>query len=349
MTSTWAGWIESVVERFNNDEQRHHHHDRNDNVKVKVEIVHVSLAELGPNIINEATSKTGLFDGFITPPTVMGSIVEEDGWADLRPYIESTVEATTDWSDIFLSYRQWISQYQNKILMYPLDGDLMSLFYRRDILEEFGLSVPRTWDEYNAVAAATHGKFSARTNKTLVGSCVGRVQGCAGAYYANLVLSSMTQLDGYSQGHLFDTTTMKPLLGDALIQTLEWLEEQVQYGPSDQFTKCVDLQDEYMNNGECVMTYNWGNTFKVYLNDGSVFTAQDGSEDDNDGSSNSARGQAKMGVAPTPGSTHVLDRTTMKLVPCTQDLCKFAKYYDDIGYVNHAPYLAFGGWYVSRQ
>ena len=309
LTSVWAGFVEPAVERFNALRP-----------DVNVEVVNVPLAELRPNVINEAISKTGLFDGFVSPPNVMGSIVEENGWADLRPYIEATAEATSDWSDIFLSYRKWISQYQNEILMYPLDGDLMSLFYRADILEEFGLSVPRTWDEYNEVAAATHGKVSKGTNKTLVGSCVGRVPGCAGAYFANLVLSSMTQLDGFSQGHLFDTSNMDPLLGEAFEQMLEWMEGQVRYGPPDQFEQCVDLTDRYMNDGSCVLTYNWGNTFKVYLNEGSVFT-------------NDEYG-AKMGVAPAPGSPRVLDRDTMKLVPCDQDRCKFARYYDDIGWVN---------------
>eukprot|EP00532_Pseudo-nitzschia_australis_P003360 CAMPEP_0168199872 /NCGR_PEP_ID=MMETSP0139_2-20121125/22709_1 /TAXON_ID=44445 /ORGANISM="Pseudo-nitzschia australis, Strain 10249 10 AB" /LENGTH=274 /DNA_ID=CAMNT_0008124999 /DNA_START=11 /DNA_END=832 /DNA_ORIENTATION=+ len=35
----------------------------------------------------------------------------------------------------------------------------------------------------------------------------------------------------------------------------------------------------------------------------------------------------------------------MKLVPCDEDLCKSGgTFYDDIGWVNRSPYLAFGGW-----
>lgn len=59
-----------------------------------------------------------------------------------------------------------------------------------------------------------------------------------------------------------------------------------------------------------------------------------------------ANGNARLEVCATPGSTQVLDRTTMTLVPCDEDLCRFAEYYEDIGWVNRAPYLAFGGWYV---
>lgn len=311
LTGAFGTWIESTAKRFSAERK-----------DVNVEIVPISMWELPPNIVNEATSKTGLFDGFITPPGVMGSIVEEDGWADLKPFIEETIANTKDWSDILLSYRKWISQYQDRILMYPLDGDVLSLFYRKDVLEAFGLGVPRTWDEYNAVAAAVHGKVF--KNQTLSGSCVGRVKGCAGAYWANLVLSSMTQTSGTSSGHLFDSGDMKPLLGEALLQALEWMEG---HATGDEFDDCVAINDR-LNDGSCAMTYNWGNTFAVFLNEGSVFN----------------EAGYELGVARTPGSTRVLDRTTMKLVPCDSDRCRFGTYYDDIGWVNDAPYLAFGGW-----
>lgn len=52
----------------------------------------------------------------------------------------------------------------------------------------------------------------------------------------------------------------------------------------------------------------------------------------------------KFGVAPTPGSKKVLDRVTKQLVDCDENSCRYGKYYDDIGWVNQAPYTAFGGW-----
>ena len=45
-----------------------------------------------------------------------------------------------------------------------------------------------------------------------------------------------------------------------------------------------------------------------------------------------------LGISQTPGSDVVLDRSTGKLVKCTEELCPYAKYYDDIGLVNSAPY-----------
>lgn len=314
MAGTRGSYLTSAAESFSAS--------RSD---VNVEIVLVDMPDMSPNIINEARSKTGLFDGFLTPPGVMGSIVEEDGWADLKPFIEETTERTQEWSDILLSYRQNIAQYQDQILMYPLDGDVFTMLYRKDVLEHFGLGVPRTWDEYSAVAKAVHGKTF--KNQTLDGSCIGRMPGCAGAYWANLVLSSMTQSAGTDSGHLFDSRNMRPLLGEALPQALEWMEEQVMHGAKDEFSKCIGLNSQ-INQGTCALTYNWGNTFVAHLTEGSVFR-EPGYE---------------LGVARTPGSTKVLDRETMKLVPCDAKRCPFGTYYDDIGWVNHAPYLAFGGW-----
>ena len=75
-----------------------------------------------------------------------------------------------------------------------------------------------------------------------------------------------------------------------------------------------------------MLTYNWGDNYKKHL-------------------SETSKVAGLVGVAPTPGSSRVLDRETGKLVPCNADRCqKFGTYYEDIGWVNKAPYAAFGGW-----
>ena len=91
---------------------------------------------------------------------------------------------------------------------------------------------------------------------------------------------------------------------------------------------CIPLNRNAMKDGSCVMTYNWGNSFQGYLQGESVL-------------------KGKYGVAPTPGSTKVLDRKKNALVNCTSELCPYATWYEDIGLVNYAPYLAFGGWVCS--
>lgn len=308
-------WVEQSARAFEASKQG----------RVKVTIVYVDFGQLFADTVNEAKSKVGLYDGFLSPPSVSGSVVEHAGFADLRPFIQESAENLADWSDILLGYRQNLAQYEDQIIMFPLDGDILSMYYRKDVLEHFGLQVPRTWDEFNMVAKATHGKVW--TDGTVLnGSCVGRVPHCAGAYWGNLLLSSMTQTHGASTGHLFDTADMKPLAGPALEQVLHWMADQVKYGSADEFETCIEPNTEGMINGQCVLTYNWGMTFVQHTQDGSAL--MDGN----------------LGVAPTPGSTRVLDRNTMSLIPCDEERCKYGDYYEDIGWVNRAPYLAFGGW-----
>jgi hypothetical protein len=55
----------------------------------------------------------------------------------------------------------------------------------------------------------------------------------------------------------------------------------------------------------------------------------------------------KFGILPTPGSSKVLDRDTKTLVECDATRCRYGDTYDDIGWVNRAPYMGFGGWACS--
>ena len=153
----------------------------------------------------------GFYDGFVSNPGVVGTAVASHppGFMDLGDFVRESSDL--DWLDILPAFREVITTYDGQVYMLPLDGDVHSLFYRIDILEHFGLQVPRTWDEYVTVAKTTHGKVYNGT--TLNGSCIGRKLNCAAAYYANLVLAPMTQTMGTTTGFLFDPKDMTPLGG----------------------------------------------------------------------------------------------------------------------------------------
>jgi len=248
----------------------------------------------------------------------MGSVAPYNGFADLTAYVQENY--LEEWLDIFSGYREIIASYNGKILMVPFDGDLLHLFFNKEILEYYNLQPPRTWQEYNDIAEQVHGKIFPPTNKTLMGSCIGRVPQCAGPYWAAQVLSTMTQTHGSSEGSLFDTKDMMPLTSDALFETLKIFETQFKYGHPNEFDDCIDLNMKPMGDEECVLSLNWGNVFLADL----------------------IRG--KLGIGRVPGSQKVLDRQTGKLVTCNKDICPNAVYYDDIGFVNYSPYAAFGGW-----
>ncbi len=61
----------------------------------------------------------------------------------------------------------------------------------------------------------------------------------------------------------------------------------------------------------------------------------------------------RLGVAPLPGSTTVLDRNTWRMAPCTNDTCPYATPARDLFtgntvLINRAPYFGFGG-FAGRQ
>jgi multiple sugar transport system substrate-binding protein len=157
MTQHNGAWIRDIAKRFEDFK----------NGNVEIDVVVVPFSKLNEEIINSAVSKIAVYDGYVTPPTIAGSIVEYNGWADLTPFIQESASNIEDWSDILIGYRQHVAFYRGQNIMYPLDGDLLSLYYRKDVLAYYGLKVPRTWDEYNQVAAATHGKVF--ENQTLSG------------------------------------------------------------------------------------------------------------------------------------------------------------------------------------
>lgn len=115
-----------------------------------------------------------------------------------------------------------------------------SLYYRKDLFEKYNQTVPRTWDEYDAVAQFFHGlqeeipTTNGTNTTTLLGSCVGRKPTCLDFGFFNLLVhSTTTQAGGTNKEFLFDPQNMDPLMGEAMAETLRHLENQIRYGAPD--------------------------------------------------------------------------------------------------------------------
>lgn len=85
---------------------------------------------------------------------------------------------------------------------------------------------------------------------------------------------------------------------------------------------------DVMTEGNCALTYCFGDLFSRHMSDNPKSQIPEG----------------ELKVMKTPGSTHVLDRKTKKLVKCNKDICPYGIDEEDIGWVNYAPYAAHGGW-----
>eukprot|EP00986_Skeletonema_menzelii_P002989 scaffold863_cov215-Skeletonema_menzelii.AAC.10 len=171
-------------------------------------------------ILSDAKNGGGLFDGYLMDSAPMGEVGDTfGGLVDLTPYINA--DRNIDWTDVLSPFRQWVGSYGEKTYMMPLDGDMFSLYYSKDALKHFGLNVPRTWDEYLAVAKAVHGKEF--NGKTLNGNCFATGGGGLIHFSIQLIMASMTQSQGTSTGSLFDTEDMNPFLWKkcrSIVQTM---------------------------------------------------------------------------------------------------------------------------------
>ena len=133
-------------------------YERQTGGRVKIEIKRApSMPALFEEIENDAKSGGGLFDAYYTNPTILGTAAMLDGFMDLTEYVKQSPYA--DWTDVLLALRTYVTSFEDKIYLVLLDGDTHTLFYRKDVLQAYGLDVPRTWNEYNEVAKAVHGKM----------------------------------------------------------------------------------------------------------------------------------------------------------------------------------------------
>ena len=269
------------------------------------------------------------WDGAIFPSQNIGTFMEAGVVWDMSKFIlqekqQQPPESLLEWEEILPFFRHQMARFDNdQIPMIPLDGDVLTMYYRKDLFEQYNIQIPRTWDEYTKAAEFFHGKNLGSHGSLLFGSCVSFAPTCANGYWTSLILSSMTQSTGTTDGFFFDPQTLQPLFGPALDRTLELLAQQFQFGHSEKLTgQCLEANYAF-NEGKCALTYNWGSQMTRYPMDSRV---------------------GDIGVAPTPGSTSILDRVSNTLQTCTEDTCPYGIYYDDIGIVNHAPYSAFGGW-----
>lgn len=268
-------------------------------------------------------------------------------WMDIQPFFRSQAQqvnkkSTEGASSLFLgtsSNARNTDGVTRRTLYVPLDGDVISLYYRKDLFEKNQILVPRTWDSYRDVATFFHGKPWGPNNTTLAGSCVARKTSKSSdnsnnmyAYWASLVLSTMTQTQGTSSGFLLDPETLEPILGDAMEETLRILAQELALSEGNDHevndnSNNDDLNDLRwrLNEGSCAMTFTLANELTTAMND-------------------DYKNLNNIGVAPTPGSKFVLNRTSGHLENCTPELCPYGTYYDDIGIVNRPSYAAFGGW-----
>ena len=120
---------------------------------IKVNIVEGAHDEMFPKMMQEHRARTGAYDVLNVVPAWMGDMVRAGAVEPLDAYVDKYGyrEELADIGDV---YRENQMRIGDTIYGFPDDGDVFILYYRKDIFEEMGLSVPTTWDEFYEVSKA---------------------------------------------------------------------------------------------------------------------------------------------------------------------------------------------------
>jgi 7 transmembrane sweet-taste receptor of 3 GCPR/Bacterial extracellular solute-binding protein len=294
-----------------------------------------SIEELYKDIRHDLKSRSGLYDGFIIPPILMGDLLALEGVATLSSSeSDGAVGGMTQlWNDLLPYYKKQIATLDGHIYGMPLlGGNMPLLLYRKDYLEAFDLSVPVTWGEYIRVASTLHNQTLAPDATGIFGSCMGRMsqamcrrqmnveagRNCVSMSmtYIGMMVASMTQNRGSSSGWLFDskqTGEMIPLLDPALESVLVFMEQQLKYGAPDELVSDSSMNLELFREGKCAMTISLDHPTDLL-------------------------DRPEVGFAAVPGAHIFLDRESISLVACTKESCPYGEPNDEWGIVNQAPF-----------
>ncbi len=286
----------------------------------KINVIAVPFSDLYQKVLTDWASGTNSVDAAVFAPQWMVDYIAGGYLENLTARVEADEAIEQD--DVGAFFRDFSEKYEGDIYMITLDGDFHMMYYRKDLLDEAGLAVPRTWDEYLEVAKALHGKDMNGDGTPDFGSCIAKKRNAQSYWFVMDVVGSMTQSKGTSQGAFFNTADMTPLVdNEGFRKALDFLSESTQYGPPDELNLDVSDTRPLFASGRCALNLDWGDVGTISIDPAN------------------SKVIGKWGASIMPGSTEVVNWETGELEACTPDNCPHA-----IDGVNHAPFAAFGGW-----
>ena len=254
--------------------------------------------------------------GFIDLYSCFGNwvpqFVEMGGLKDIS---EDVSEVGLDWFDIMPAVRMGVATYEQKTYAVPVDGDVIIMLYRTDLVEGVGLPTPRTWDDVETILDFYEGKDINGDGIADYGNCFATKKDNIADKMFWSIAASFLQTQGTSQGAFFDSALMKPISSNPkFIGVLKIFKKLVLQSPFRDNKEGVRWQEtsEMFQNKECVLFYNYVGPIKQIIGN------------------QKERGLSGMlSILPLPG------------MKCSEDeLCPHKSSYG----ANHAPFLAGGGF-----
>lgn len=164
--------------------------------------------------------------------------------------------------------------YYNKLYAFPSSSDGAMLYYRKDLLDEFGLKVPTTWADMKTACKTIKGKYPT------IDCYAGQFQKYEG------LTCNFAELVNSAGGQFLDSNGKPTVSSDKAVAGVQWAVDALADGtiPKASLTWKEEESRTAFQNGNLVFLRNWPYVYSL---------AQK-----TDGSSTVA---GKFGVAPIPG------------------------------------------------
>lgn len=288
----------------------------------EIDLVTVPFGELYQQTMSSFTLGAGRYDIVIFASAWMGDFAGNEYIVDITDRVNADEDLA--FSEIVPTYQDTV-RWGDGIFAIPLDGDVHTMYYRRDALEneayqarfeeEYGypLEAPRTWEQYHDVAEFFHGWDWDDDGQEEYGAIEAMQRG-GQAFWFYLSRAAASACPAGVPGCLyFDPETMEPQIDNPGFQRAleQWIEIVDVGAPGMVNFDSGDVRSQFAA-GQSALAVDWGDT-------GIIADTSDES---------TIRGQ--LGTAVLPGSMRAYDYTTGA--------------WQEFDEPNQAPFLAFGGW-----
>ncbi len=177
----------------------------------------------------------------------LGALVKQGALLDLTDFIKKN-RSILEPEDFVPSLYDPYTLYKGRRWALPYDGDTHVLFYRKSLLAKYGLSPPKTWDDYSKIAETiTENEKANLTYGTAI----------MAPPVAMIILSSFMNRLGCYGGRLLNEAGKPELNSDASVNALTSMVEHSRYAlPTPLETDWEVSRDAFLN-GRVAMVEQW--------------------------------------------------------------------------------------------
>ena len=224
---------------------------------IKVKVVEVPTDQMFTKIMQDFRSGAGAYDALNVIPSWMPDLVNAGALEPLDPFVDQ-FNYRDELQDIAPAYRDNQMKVGDKIYGFPDDGDVMLLYYRKDIFEDpkmmegfkakfgYDLAPPKDWKQFAEIGQFITDKMAPKT----YGAGFFR-----SAPYPQYMYQERFRMEG---GKFFDAATMKSTVNsDVGVKVLQgMLDDNKFMPPGVEQWNFVDNLANFLQ-GTTAMTISW--------------------------------------------------------------------------------------------